>query len=147
MLIFPCRCRQSVSDAHSLSLSAQARMATIRDVTVLSADGQQTHSHRHIKTNRACDCCRRPDSSQHTHTHTHARTETHRDAHAQRRTCTETHTHARTHWFLWFTGTLHRHNGFYTVQTVCAIALHLNLALKGKFLHFYFLKKLTLYDL
>ncbi len=26
--------------------------------------------------------------------------------------------------FLWFTGTLHRRNGFYTVQTVCAIALH-----------------------
>ncbi len=34
-------------------------------------------------------------------------------------------------WFLWFTGTLHRRNGFYTVQTVCAIALHLNLALTG----------------
>ncbi len=34
-----------------------------------------------------------------------------------------------------FTGTLHRRNGFYTVQTVCAIALqptlHLNLALTG----------------
>ncbi len=27
--------------------------------------------------------------------------------------------------------TLHRHNGFYTLQTVCAIALHLNLALTG----------------
>ncbi len=34
-------------------------------------------------------------------------------------------------WFLWFTETLHRHNGFYTVHTVCAIALHLNLALRG----------------
>ncbi len=31
-------------------------------------------------------------------------------------------THTR---FLWFTGTFHRRNGFYTVQTVCAIALHL----------------------
>ncbi len=28
-------------------------------------------------------------------------------------------------------GTFHRRNGFYTVQTVCAIALHLNLALTG----------------
>jgi len=36
-----------------------------------------------------------------------------------------THTHTHTCWFLWFTGTLHRRNGFYTVQTVCAIALHL----------------------
>ncbi len=27
--------------------------------------------------------------------------------------------------FLWFTGTLHRRNGFYTVKTACAIALHL----------------------
>ncbi len=34
-------------------------------------------------------------------------------------------------WFLWFTETLHRHNSFYTVQTVRAIALHLNLALTG----------------
>ncbi len=31
----------------------------------------------------------------------------------------------KTCWFLWFTGTLHRHNGFYTVQTLLAIALHL----------------------
>ncbi len=45
-------------------------------------------------------------------------------------------------------GTLHRHNGFYTVQTVCAIALHLNLALTEDFVHFYFpSQKLTLYDL
>ncbi len=28
-------------------------------------------------------------------------------------------------------GTLYRRNDFYTVQTVCAIALHLNLALTG----------------
>ncbi len=32
-------------------------------------------------------------------------------------------THTR--WFLWFTGTFHRRNVFYTVQAVCAIALHL----------------------
>ncbi len=38
---------------------------------------------------------------------------------------TQTHTHTHTRWFLWFTGTLHRRNVFYTVQTVCAIALHL----------------------
>ncbi len=36
------------------------------------------------------------------------------------------HTHTHTHTlFLWFTGTLHRRNVFYTVQTVCAITLHL----------------------
>ncbi len=45
---------------------------------------------------------------------------------------TMTHTHTHTHCcFLWFTGTLHSRNGFYTVQAVCAIALHLNLALTG----------------
>ncbi len=38
---------------------------------------------------------------------------------------THTHTHTHTCWFLWFMGTLHRRNGFYTEQTVCAIALHL----------------------
>ncbi len=43
----------------------------------------------------------------------------------------DTHTHKHTCWFLWFMGTLHRRNGFYTVQTVCALALHLNLALTG----------------
>ncbi len=36
-----------------------------------------------------------------------------------------THTHTHTCWFLWFMGTLHRRNGFYTEQIVCAIALHL----------------------
>ncbi len=41
------------------------------------------------------------------------------------RTHTHTHTHTHTCWFLWFTGTFHRRNGFYTVQAVCAIALHL----------------------
>ncbi len=44
---------------------------------------------------------------------------------------TMTHTHTHTRCFLWFIGTLHRRNGFYTVQTVCAIALHINLALTG----------------
>ncbi len=38
---------------------------------------------------------------------------------------THTHTHTHTRWFLWFTGTFHRRNGFYTVQSVCAIDLHL----------------------
>ncbi len=47
----------------------------------------------------------------HTHAHTHTRT------------------HAHTHTFLWKVGTSHRRNGFYTVQTVSAIALHLNLSL------------------
>ncbi len=46
------------------------------------------------------------------HTHTHTRTHTH----------THTHTHTQC-CFLWFKGTLHRRNGFYTLQTVRAIAL------------------------
>ncbi len=36
---------------------------------------------------------------------------------------------------------LHWRNGFYTVQTVCAIALHLNLALTGTLCIFWFSKK------
>ncbi len=48
--------------------------------------------------------------SLHTHTHTHtARARTH------------THTHV---WFAILVGTIHRRNGFYTVQTVFSIALH-----------------------
>ncbi len=39
--------------------------------------------------------------------------------------CINTHKHTHTRWFLWFTGTLHRRNGFYTVQAVCAITLNL----------------------
>ncbi len=55
-----------------------------------------------------------------------------------------THTHTHTRWFLWFTGTFHRRNGFYTVQAVCAIALHLpylNLALTGDGAFLFSLKK------
>ncbi len=40
-----------------------------------------------------------------------------------------------------------RRNGFYTVQTVCAIALHLNLALTGDCISTFPKEKLTLYDL
>ncbi len=55
-----------------------------------------------------------------------------------------THTHTLTHVvFCGLLGTLHRSNGFYTVQTVCAIALHLNLGLTGDFVHFR-LKKNTI---
>jgi len=50
---------------------------------------------------------------------------THMYTHTHTRTHTQTHTHTHTRWFLWFTGTFHRRNVFYTVQTVCAIALHL----------------------
>ncbi len=46
-----------------------------------------------------------------------------------------THTHV---WSAILVGTLHRRNGFYSVQTVFSIALHLNLPLTG---NFYFLKK------
>ncbi len=56
------------------------------------------------------------------HTHTHTLT-THTHTHTTHSTHTRYHTHTRC--FLWFTGTFHRRNGFYTVQTVCAIALHL----------------------
>ncbi len=43
-----------------------------------------------------------------------------------RKDCVRMHTCTHTHvGFLWFTGTFHRRNGFYTVQTVSAIALHL----------------------
>ncbi len=38
-------------------------------------------------------------------------------------------------------GTFHRRNGFYTVQAVCAIALHLNLALTGDGAFIFSLKK------
>jgi len=56
----------------------------------------------------------------HTHTHTHAHT------HAHTHTHTYTHTHTHTHSLAYVVSrTLHRRNGFYTVQTVCAIALHL----------------------
>ncbi len=52
-------------------------------------------------------------------------------------THTHTHTHTLTHVvFCGLLGTLHRSNGFYTVQTVCAIALYLNLGLTGDFVHF-----------
>ncbi len=42
---------------------------------------------------------------------------------------------------------MHKYNGFYTVQTVCAIVLHLNLALRGDYAFLLSPKKLTLYDL
>ncbi len=64
-----------------------------------------------------------------------------------RNTSKHTHTHTHTHVYLAIQmGTFHRRNGFYTVQTVCAIALHLNLALTGNILHFYNFKK-TLFSL
>ncbi len=58
-----------------------------------------------------------PSFSHHTHTQSHTHTHTH----------THTHNHTPPHtphtcWFLWFMGTLHRRNGFYTEQSVCAIA-------------------------
>ncbi len=61
-----------------------------------------THTHTH--------------THKHTHTHTHTQT-THTHTHTHTRTQTDTHTHTHICWFLWFTGTLHRRNGFYTIQT------------------------------
>ncbi len=49
-------------------------------------------------------------------THTHTRAGTHARAHAHTHTRARTHTHAHIH--------THTYVGFYTVQTVCAIALH-----------------------
>ncbi len=79
------------------------------------------------KDNCACVHTHTPHTHAHTH-HTHTHTDTHTHTHTHTRTHTHTHTHTpHTHtcWFLWFTGTFHRRNGFYTVQAVCAIALHL----------------------
>ncbi len=50
------------------------------------------------------------------------------------------HTHTHTQCFLWLTGTLHRRNGFYTVQTIFYIAL------QQLFCIFTFSKKRILYD-
>ncbi len=76
-----------------------------------SGAAQVTHAHTHTHYTS------HTHSTLHTHTHTHTHT-----AHYM---YTHTHTHTHTCWFLWFTGTFHRRNGFYTVQTVCAIVLHL----------------------
>ncbi len=45
--------------------------------------------------------------------------------HAQAHTHTHTHTHTHMLVFVVYGDSLHRRNGFYTEQTVCAIALHL----------------------
>ncbi len=76
-------------------------------------------------------------SLSHTRTHTHTHTHTHSNTH--------THTHTHTHcWFLWFTGTLHRRNGFYCTSCMCYCptpTLHLNLALTGDGAFLFSLKK------
>ncbi len=84
---------------------------------------KNTHTHTHTHTHAHT----RTRARTLTHTHMHAHTCTHARTHVYTHTVTHTHTHKHTHtcWFLWFMGTLHRRNGFYTVQTVCAIALHL----------------------
>jgi len=65
------------------------------------------------------------------HIYTHTR--------AQSRTCMHTHT------FVFVNcGAVHMRNGFYTVQTIFSIALHLDLPLTENFLHFYFHKKNSL---
>ncbi len=91
-----------------------------------------THKHEHTRTQTHHTHKRaHVHTHKHTHVHTHTRahTYTHTNTHTYTHTHTHTHRHTHTHthtcWFLWFTGTFHRHNGFYTVQTVCAIALHL----------------------
>uniref|UniRef100_A0A673G4N1 Serine/threonine-protein kinase DCLK2-like n=1 Tax=Sinocyclocheilus rhinocerous TaxID=307959 RepID=A0A673G4N1_9TELE len=88
-----------------------------------------------------------PVSGKHTHSLTHTLTYTHTHTHCEQasasptpskdlndeedlspegktHTHTQRHSHTHTCWYWWFMGTLHRHNGFYTVQTVFSIALH-----------------------
>ncbi len=59
---------------------------------------------------------RRRESAAHTHTpthtHHHTHTHTHTHTHAQHTHTHTHHTHTHTCWFLWFTGTFHRRNGF-----------------------------------
>ncbi len=94
---------------------------------------QDTHTHTHA------DHTHTTHHTHHTHTHTHT-------------THTHTHTHTQHTWFLWFTGTLHRRNGFlYCTSCMCYCptpTLHLNLALTGDVcISTSPPKKLTLYDL
>ncbi len=98
-----------------------------------NAHHSHTYTHTHTHTHTHTDT----HSLSHSHTHTHSHTDTHSLSHRHTLTLTLTHTHTLSHrhtltlththacWFLWFTGTFHRRNGFYTVQAVCAIALHL----------------------
>ncbi len=90
----------------------------------------------------------------HTHTHTpHTVTHTQHTRHTHTHTRTHARTHAHTHtcWFLWFTGTLHRRNGFlYCTSCMCYCptpTLHLNLALTGDGAFLFSPQKRTLYDL
>ncbi len=128
------------TDAHT---HRQTHTQTHRHACMDTDTHWRTHAHRHTWTHTRAqthtdahtrtDTHGRTHAHRHTRTHTRAQTQTHTRTHTH--TQTQTHTHTRTHthacWFLWFTGTFHRRNVFYTVQAVCAIALHLNLALTG----------------
>ncbi len=143
-------CDLSISALH---FSTSSRICSVSSSMMdLSGSGTCTHTHTHARTQGSVS-----DADAHTHTLSHTRvrahslthtqgsvsdaeahTHTHTHSHACVRAHSHTHTHTQTHtvWHLWFTGTLHRCNGCYTVQTVCVIALHLNLALTGDFVHF-----------
>ncbi len=105
----------------------------------LSHSHTHTHTHTHSLTHSLSHTHSHALSLSLSHSHTHTHTHTHTLSLSHTRTHAHTHTHTRARWFLRFTGTLHRRNGLYTVQkqTVCVIALHLNLALTGDS-HFYF---------
>ncbi len=75
-----------------------------------------TNSSQVLQTLRTAHLLTSHTHLKHTHTHT-LTSNTHTHTHLK-------HTHTHTFVF-WFMGTLHRRNGFYTVQSVCAIALHL----------------------
>ncbi len=71
----------------------------------------------------------------HARTHAHRRSQAHTHTHSQARMHLHTHTHTHIV-FPCFMGTFHRCNGFYTVQTVFYIALHLNLPSHETFMQF-----------
>ncbi len=78
----------------------------------------QTHTHTLSHTYTHTHTHSYSLSHTHTHTHTLGQTNTHTYTLTLSHTHTLGHSHTHTHicWFLWFTGTLHRLNGIYTVQ-------------------------------
>ncbi len=134
-----------VSSEHRFIMSPKTS-----DVTELTGARGQTTWTLNLNTADTHTLTAAAPHTQVTHTHTLSHTHTHRDTHTHTHThtltaaaphtqvthtlsLTHTHTlgieraintHTHTVWHMWFTGTLHRRNGFYTVQTVCAITLN-----------------------
>ncbi len=107
-----------ITPTHKQGAHSQIRHRTNAQLPIVWFPHSHTHAHTHAHTHTHTHT----HTQSHTHTHTH-NTHTHTHTHTH---TTHTHTHSHTHMsFLWKVGTSHRRNGFYTVQTVCAIALHL----------------------